>query len=162
MCEGDLFAKRPPSRSPPKNFRKLIDKTLYFCVLQTLDQILLNISISTLDSFSLFAVRTSPACPTGSHRLACGLGHARGLTRHRRVIQDPRAASLPQRGGLTQIRYPRSRGTLCSGFSRAKLKNLCSQTGLASLFSPSFLRRRKQRFHTLATACGSADARRRR
>ena len=30
-------------------------------------------------------------------RLAFGLGHARALTRHRRVIHSPRAASLPHR-----------------------------------------------------------------
>ena len=40
-------------------------------------------------------------CPNGvvflmGPRLACGLGHARALTRHRRVIHSPRAASLPK------------------------------------------------------------------
>ena len=50
--------------------------------------------------------------PCGQPPLACGLGHARGLTRHRRVIQDPRAASLPQRGGLTAI-CPRNHNSVC-------------------------------------------------
>ena len=36
------------------------------------------------------------------------LGHTRGLTTHRVVIQDPRAASLPRgRGSRTNTTYPR-------------------------------------------------------
>ena len=106
-------------------------------------------------------------------RLACGLGHARALTRHRRVIHSPRAASLPQMiSVLICFALERTVREACPyRFDVLSVENPVvfavlfeaagaspRPTGTAFLpvepppFSPSSLRRRKQSLHSVTTA----------
>ena len=64
------------------------------------------------------------------------LGHARALTRPRRVIHSPRAASLPTGEGLLLFTLSIMEGDFAQGFCKSKsqrLEPLAGSTGLLAL-----------------------------
>ncbi|MBR2343626.1 MAG: hypothetical protein IKA64_05165, partial [Clostridia bacterium] len=61
--------------------------------------------------------RTVIQYPRAATLLACGLGHARGLTVHRTVIQYPRAATLPERAKELS---PKAEATAKAKYERLK------------------------------------------
>ena len=67
------------------------------------------LTVIELGDICAHAGLTVGAVAYSTHPPRCGppvslrLGHARGLTTHRVVIQDPRAASLPHKGRLSFV-----------------------------------------------------------